>query len=576
MKSKLTIFSIGLLLLLAASFSVAQSEETVDKYSLWLGGYYADSSDYAKKAGEYRLLENAGELVPSFKFGWQSLRPNSSFDLDVDYLDEENIVGRMTSRIGDRYNFDVQYRSLSRQLQQDLLTNMETREAGGGKILTHDLMDAGADYSYHRREILSKVSLLLQRDNNVRFTASHRSILKSGEEQAIASNHCLSCHLTSKSQELESSTHQFQAGIDAEVSKYDVGYQFGFRMYESHVPAPSAYYDEAKHPVNGGSGVEFAPRQLYDDTTLAFSAQPKTEKMSHKLRLKGDLGKGKFAGSLSYSRSENKYSELTSNAWVGAFNYAVTMNPQTRFIARLTGVRREADDPFIDVRDYRVGRTTPSYLQSNFDYERQSSLDRADGKITAEVIRRLNPKMTLSVLAGYNRVDRYSYPDSDDNLVSGTFIGQAKLNYRKGLKYRSSFKYRFEKTSDPFNTFKGLFEERGREILTRNVSASPFFFIFYWEREALKYQNITTEPTDLHEFAWKSTWRPTLKTSVNLGLNAKFDKNGDLDSLDVKHSSFQPHLSLTTAPNPKWSFTAGLTLNSSKSRGPVTVALFDG
>jgi len=337
-----------------------------------------------------------------------------------------------------------------------------------------------------------------------------------------------------------------------------------------------AYYDEAKHPVNGGSGAEFSPRQLYDDSTLAFSAKPKTEKMSHKLRLKGDLGKGKIAGSISYSHSENKYSDLTSKSWVGAFKYAVVLNPKTRFIARLTGVKRDADDPFIDTRDFRVGRPGPAYLQSNFDYLRRSSLDRSDAKATAELIKRLNPRMTLAVLAGFNRVDRDGYFISGENLVSNTFIGQAKLNYRKGLKFSSSFKYRLEKTSDPF-TATGLFEERGRELLTRNVdSAGSFAFIFYWEREALKYQNITTEPTDHHEFAWQSTWRPSMKTSVNFGLKALFDKNGDLDSLDVKHSSFQPSLSLTTTPSPQWSFTAGFTLNANKSRGPVTVALFDG
>lgn len=582
MNSKLTIVSIGLLLLLAASLAVAQSEETVDKYSLWLGGHYADTSGYAKKVGEYRLLEEAGDFLPSFKFGWQSMRPNSTFNLDVDYLDYENIIGRVVSRVGDRYSFDIQYRSLTRQLQQDLLANLETREVGGGKILTHDLSDSGADYNYHRREILSKVSVLLQREHNVRFSASHRSILKSGSEQAIASNHCFSCHLTSESQKVESSTHQFQAGIDAEVDKYDVGYQFGYRLYESHVPAPLAYYDEAKHPTSFAgdeSSAEFGSRQLYDDTTLAFSAKPKTEKMSHKLRLKGDLGKGKFAGSISYSRSENKISDLASKAWVGAFNFAMPLDPKTRLIARVTGQRYNADDPFIDVRSYREGR--PSGPVTSFDYLRLSSLDRSDGEITAEVIRRLNPKMTLSVLAGYNRVDRFGYPDSEDNLVSNTFIGQAKLNYRKGLKYSSMLKYRFEKTSDPFATYKGLFEERGREILARNVTpdstgAPRFAFIFYWQREALRYQMITTEPTDRHEFTWTSTWRPSLKTSVNLGLRAFFDKNGDLDSLDVKHSSLQPNLSLTTTPNAKWSLTAGYSYNLNTSRGPVAVALFDG
>ena len=39
-----------------------------------------------------------------------------------------------------------------------------------------------------------------------------------------------------------------------------------------------------------------------------------------------------------------------------------------------------------------------------------------------------------------------------------------------------------------------------------------------------------------------NTWRPNMKMSMNLGLKFKYDKNGDLDSLDVNHMSFQPNV----------------------------------
>jgi len=92
----------------------------------------------------------------------------------------------------------------------------------------------------------------------------------------------------------------------------------------------------------------------------------------------------------------------------------------------------------------------------------------------------------------------------------------------------------------------------------------------------LRYQDITIYPTDVHDFDFGLTYRPDNKMSVNFGLKAKFDKNGDLDSLDVEHSMYQPNLALTLTPDPKWSMSAGYTFGHYKSRGPVAVALFDG
>ena len=95
-------------------------------------------------------------------------------------------------------------------------------------------------------------------------------------------------------------------------------------------------------------------------------------------------------------------------------------------------------------------------------------------------------------------------------------------------------------------------------------------------REALRYQDITTQPTDRHEFEVKSTIRPSNKANLALGFKTVMDKNGDLDSLDVENMSFQPNLNFTLMPNIKWTMVTGYTFNYNKSRGPVTVALFDG
>ena len=430
------------------------------------------------------------------------------------------------------------------------------------------------------QEILSNVNVLLSEKNNVRLIAAHRTVLEDGTQQNIANSHCFSCHLTSQEEQVKSQLHELEAGLQAEVSDVTVGYQFGYRHFESEAPVVEAYYDPAKHPVNGGSGAEFSSRQVFDDTSAAVGAPPKTEKMSHKLRLKTDLGKGRVAGSAGYFRTENKNTSLVSDGWTGALNYSVVLSPRTRFVAKAAGTRLWNDNAEVDLPDYRAGRPgiETDYTQTDFDFTRYSSLDRRTMDASAEVIHRLNPKLTVSGLIGFNQVKRYYYPHPDDYGTSDKIIAQFKARYRKGLTYSTQVKYRFEKTSDPFTSDRGLFEAVGRDELHPgvNLPAAPYYFFFYYQREDIRYQNITTVPTDYHEFEFRTTYKPDPKVNVNLGLKAIYDKNGDLDSLDVNHLMFRPHLNLTLMPSTRATVTAGYTYNHSKSRGPVSVALFDG
>jgi len=103
-----------------------------------------------------------------------------------------------------------------------------------------------------------------------------------------------------------------------------------------------------------------------------------------------------------------------------------------------------------------------------------------------------------------------------------------------------------------------------------------FKFFFYHEREDLRYQTITTEPTIKHDFNWVSNWRPINNVSVSVGARGSYDKNNDLDSLDVEHFAVQPNLAISLTPDPKVAITGGYTFQHNKSRGPVAIALFDG
>lgn len=586
MRKSLLLIALALLFCLSPLI-VAQTEEPVTSTQVWVGANFTDFSDYRKKVMEYGPTDD--DVDPELGINYLSIGPNSIMRFNGRYVDRENMFGDFSTTVSDIFKAKVLLRSFTRNLGQDLLENIEAREflgyvpdpanpgdsiqSLGGKYLTHELTDAGVDYFVNRDEILSQFEVLLSHKHNVRLVAAHRSILEKGSEQKIANDHCFSCHLTSREARVDKKTHMIEAGIEAEVGGYDLGYMFGYRKFRSEATDVSAYYDPAIHPTNGGSGAEFTTRVNYDDVTLPYSVEPEIEKMSHKVRVKGNLGSGRFSSAVGYSRTENKKTELAAKAWTGALNYTVPLSPKMRLVARASGLKQRSDDPFIDLPTFRDGR--PGVTQS-FDYTRYSALDRMVAKGSAELITRLNPKATLSILAGLKRTDRYDYPELDNGIVSNQFFGQARLNYRKGLRYATSLKYRFEKTSDPWVSGRGMFEASGWDTPSIWRQLPGFAFIFYYQREDLRYQQITTLPTDEHQIVWNSNYRPNLKTTLNLGVRAKFDKNGDLDSLDVKHSMIQPNLTLTYTPDAKLALSAGYTYDLSKSRLPATVALFDG
>ncbi|MCP4568915.1 MAG: hypothetical protein GY841_15175, partial [FCB group bacterium] len=412
--------------------------------------------------------------------------------------------------------------------------------------------------------------------NNVRMLVAHRFIREEGEKQSIANSHCFSCHLTSETMPVDRRTNQLSAGIEAEVNKYDVGYTFGYRKFKSHTSDQYAAYDNALHPTKGTAAAEFSSRLIFDGESMPVSVLPETEKLSHKMKIKGDLGRGRFAGAFFYNTTKNKNDnytgiQLESKAYGGNLNYTTTFNKKTRLIAKFYGNRIKNDNVTIDLPVFREGRPG---VTANFDSTRYSILDRKTIKGSGEIINRYNKKITFAVKAGYDYVLRYDYPEQEADYTTKKIFGQLKVKFREGMRYSVQATYRFEKISDPFTSGRGLFEARGRDILTRDLPG--FAFIFYYEREDLRYQDISALPTDRHEFDIKSTVRAGRNANVMFGIKGSFDKNGDLDSLDVEHMSYQPNLNLTLTPDPRISLTAGYSYQYYKSRGPVTVALFDG
>lgn len=585
MRNEHAVWSLLLCLLILGTATVAAQDDDRTDISVWLGSHQTSFNDYSHKVGEYNVGTN--EFMPEGSFRLTHIGQGRLYRAFASFYDRRNMDGNLGLNLGDKLALDITYRTLVHRPGQDKLANINAREyfgtndAGedqwGGKIATHELQDAGVDYEVYRKEILSKLSVMLSKKNNIKLEAMHRSILEDGNSQGLSNSHCFSCHVVSEELTLENRTHEVQAGIQGDVSeKVTVGYQFGYRTFKSNAPEAMAYYDVAKHPVNGGSGEEFSSRLLYSDSNLAYNQLPETQKMSHKLRTKARLGEtGRLHAAFGFNSAENKNVDLKTESITGAARYTATVAPNTRVIVKASGAKIEADDPFIDLRDYREGRTGPV---TSFDYTRYSTLDRTEAMASAELIYRANQGLILYWLNGLEVVDRSDYPVEDNGIRSKTIITQAKMRFNKMQAASGLLKYRYEKTIDPFMSGRDLFEARGREELSRVIPAGETVhrFIYYYAREGLRYQDITTDPNDRHEVEARLTFPTASNGSIDLSLNGWYQQTTDLDSLDVRSWQIRPNAMLNLNPSPSWMVSAGYSMYMGKSRGPVSVALFDG
>jgi hypothetical protein len=584
------------LLLSGRAVPVSADDDVTYKTALWLGGHHTNFTGYPYGVSEYNLITD--EPIPEFMLDFERQAPGQRTTVKGYFFDKYNANLKATSTFGDRLSAAVRYRSLLHNVGRDLLANLSAREylgggmiddptsddpadsieAGGGKMLTHELADDPVEYREKRHEISSDVNLLLTRTGNLRLIAAHKSIIERGHEQQVSVMHCFSCHVTSKTAEIDKQTHQINAGLEGEVSAFYDGYRYGYRTFSSNAEPQEIAYDDAKHPVHGGAAAEFGSRQIYDGETITYGLYPDIEKMSHKVRLTGDIPGGRLASAFTYSTVENSRENyagvpLKAESYGGHVNYATSLSARTRLIAKAAGRRVKNNDPFIDLptwRDYE-GAAGPTEI---FDSTRFSSLDRREIEASAKVVARLTRKLRMSAATGIENISRYDYPDSGADYATTKLFGEVGMKYREGLSYSLRGNYRYEHTTDPFVSGRGLFELRGREAL--QLPYPGFRFAFYYQREDLRYQDITTIPTDRHELELMSTYHPDNNVNIAFGFKTSYDKNGELDSLDVEHFMFQPNLNVSITPHPQWTLAGGSTYGYYRSRGPVTVALFDG
>jgi len=566
-----------ILLVVTGNFKVV-GEESESGWKLEVGTHYTGLQDHFQKVAEFNRGQEG--FMPDISYWFSRTKGNNVFNFISRFYDPKQMNFVIEGNFKDSFKAKVSYDSFYRQLQGDLLANMEAREAGnregttlGGKMFTHEDMNPDADYGFHRQEVKTDIEFRIPGTKKVKVFVDHRSVFEDGFEQNIQINHCATCHAVSRALEVKRRSHTVSVGAEMDLKPILITYKANYRTFKSTAGSNEAYYDLAQHPVSGGAVDEFASRVIFSGESVPIAVYPETEKFAHILKLKTNLGKGRVLVQYINSKTKNKTSDLNLNGNQANLKVIYPLSKRTKLIGTGGYGRFENDSIFIDLPNWREGIVENG---ADFDWTRYSNLTRTEGKGSLNYIYQPTRKFRLSILARYLSTERDDYPYEGSHDKTTKIRLQGEVKYRPTMKFTGLVRYYIEDIDNPFSPYNQMFEYIGSSGAHQLFPDPDMTQIYYYQRDDLRYGNITNQATFVHGFNLDLKLKPTKKFNFVAGINMRIGTNSDEPELDLKLTSIQPKISFNWIPSKKFILSGSYSYIDQSQNGLAAVPMMDG
>jgi hypothetical protein len=555
-----------------------EEEEPTTQWWLEIGSHYTGLQDYYQKVAEFDRGKEG--FMPDIGFSLFHFKEKNSISFTGRFYDPKRMNFSLEGKLNNSLLAKVSYDSFYRQLQRDSLANIEARESGNregtsfaGKQFTHEDKNPEADYGFRRQEIKTDIEYRIPGKKTSKVFLAHRSILEDGKEQHLQINHCATCHVVSSALDVKRRSHAVTLGTELDFDPVLITYKANYRSFKSNAGPYEAYYDLARHPVNGGAVEEFATRVNYSGEYVPIGVYPETEKFSHNLKLKTNIGKGRLLMQYINYKGKNKTSNLNLNG--NQVNLKVTYPLSNR--AKLVGTggygRYKNDSVFLDLPKWREGMTDSG---ANLDWTRYSNLTRTEGKGSLNYIYQPTRKFRLSLLGRYTSRERDDYPYQGANDRTRKIRFQTEVKYRPTLKFTGRLKYYIEDIDNPFAPYNLMFEYSGRSGEHQLFPDPGMGQIYYYQRDEIRYGDITNQATLVHGFHLDLKLKPTQKFNFAAGLKVRVGTNSDEPELDLKQTSVQPNINFNWVASNKFILSGSYSYIKQKQNGLAVVPMMDG
>jgi len=591
------------LLLCWATTGLADDGDSFSEGEATVGAHVGEFGDMPDRVGEYVNLDGLSDLTADFILDMVGGNTDTLYRIYLDYYDASTKSFAFDLDTPNYVSADFGYRSFVHNLDDDLLQNLQAKEGvpqpdgtynpGGKQIYNTDNDPLRRYYlEYERFHGNVKIDLPFVEGGAIRlgFDDQH----KQGYKQKMTIDHCAFCHVEGNTVRVDQRTKKWTAAIDGTVGMVSANYDFARSDYADLSSENLHRWKNANHPVNGGSGGEFASRLLFEDTTLPYAAAADNEKLTHNAGLKLDLkGAGSLKGSYTYATRENLKSRVKSKFNAAAFGYAVKLSPKMRLTARFLSYESKVDDYFVDLPNFRAGDAVGG--NQNFDWTRISASNRQVNQGDLNLGWRLGKGRHLKVNWRYQVIDRNAMTQSQTTyLYTGaangeidqylpstaqdnkTTINRIKLRYdaRMGLKGKYNLSYVYTDVDQPFMNPTAMCEESLAGTPSTHVDAGPIGRLYYYQRA--RYGNGTNQPSQAHKATARGSYQLTPRTSVSAYFTYATEKNDEMNVYEYQRDMITPGVNLWTAPSDRVLFTLGWAYNKVASNANLCPPFFDG
>lgn len=568
-----------ILLVTVGDFKVdAQEPEPVTKWSFEFASHYSGFEGYTQKVAEFDRGKEG--IMPEFTLNFLHARQDKSIKFSGQFYDPKRMRFSLEGKAKDLIDAKFSYASFYRQLQRDLMGNLQAREAGnregttfGGKMVTHEDLNPEADYGYRRQEIKTDIDFKVPGTNKLKLMVAHRSTFENGTEQYIQLNHCATCHAVSRAIDLKQKIHSITAGAELDLKPVSITYKASYRSFKSDAGPYEAFYDISRHPVNGSADEEFSSRLNYSGENVPIAQYPETGKFAHNLKLKANLGKGLILAQHTNFKAKNKTSDLNYKGNQSHLKVIYPLSKRTKLIGTGSYGSFKNDSVFIDLPKWREGMVDNG---ANLDWTRYSNLTRTEGKGSLNYIFQPSRKFRLSLSGNYSSEKRDDYPYEGADDTTRKIRLQTEFKYRPTLKFSGRLRYYIEHIKNPFAPYNLMFEHSGNSGPYELTPEPGMTQVYYYQRDTLRYGDITTLPTLVHGIYFDVNLRPSKKINVVTGINYRIGTNSDEPELDLKQTTLQPKLSFNWMPGDKIMFSGSYSYLVQNQNGLAAVPMMDG
>ncbi len=579
----------------------------------------------AKGGAEYDSL--VGKRATIYLGGNLELSKNG-FDLSADGLyrdvDDQEYSGILSLKRILVYKTD--YSRFLHRLDHDYMNNLEAHVfppastgwknwasspdlngINGGKTVGsanvyHTDLAPDEMFEISRAQLKQSFMINIPQIPELKFNFHHRFEQRKGSKQAMTNSKCLACHIVSRAQGIEETTHDLSPELSLRVGTMAFNFSYLHREFDVDNEKLTNIYNGLKKKEL------FQNRLQYDRTTgeLPYSRTPNSTKDSYKGKFRWDINANNtFIANYVYSNMTNRsvrgeYDILTGNygdeleLYSRIFNAklhsrisrAFSVNFFTKYqtidndsVDILKNVRRNpaaAPGGPVTLTEGYINKSGHSYFEE--EEKRLSGYDSNEFQIGADVTWRLMRGLKLKAGYEFIREKRDNWDHHHVTESTKEHLFKFAGDWRATHNLRFDLDYKFEYIDDPYMLYEATCPPDGSYGAYSGLPAGLYDVTraydprIYSQRIAAR----SNLPSIVHEVQLKSHWHPFSMLSTGFHVKYRYANNDDVDGRDWKRNFLVTGLFGTLTPFENFVFTAGYTYLYDKYDSQYCIAIYDG